>query len=208
MKVQGDLIVKRGIFAEVRADRGLRVATITTDETLDLNAYSWQKLKDITASDDVNLPDATTLKLGWSVVVENDSTSTYALVVKDSAGGTLKTIAIGDSYEFTCQSIGTAAGVWHVTSLEDSTVTVASRYTEDFDATTDWGSPSAGVYTFTVLGSAHTRGLNPSVMVFETASTVESKVDLDISYDNTTGDISLVVPQTPDCRFAGRILVI
>lgn len=208
-KVMGDLVVKRGMFAEVRADRGLRVATITANETLDLNSYSWQKLRDNTAADSVILPSATTLKLGWAVVVENNALSTYNLVVKDGgAGATIKTIAPGEAYEFTCQSISAAAGVWHVMSLTDVSSIVASRFTTNFDAATDWGSPSAGYYTYTVLGSAHTRGVNPSVMVFETSGSVESKVALDISYDNTTGDISLVVPDSPDCRFAGRILVI
>jgi len=209
MKVMGDLVVKRGMFAEVRADRGLRVATIVTDETLDLNSYSWQKLKDVTAADNVILPDATTLKLGWAQVIENDSTSTYSLSVKDGgAGAVLQVVAPGEVYEFVCQSIGAAAGVWRVVSLENTTIVAATRYTEDFDATTDWGAAGGGYYTITITGATHTRGLNPTVIVFETAATVETRVDLDISYDNTTGDISLVVPETPDCRFAGRALII
>lgn len=207
-KVFGDLTIKRGMFAEVRADRGLRVATITTPETLDKNAYSWQKLTNATSTLAVNLPDATTLQMvGWAVVIENPSASSYNLTVKDAAAGTVKTVIPGTAFEFVCQSVSSAAGVWHVTDMGDATVAAATRYSQDFNATTDWGSPSAGAYTLTVLGSAHTRGVNPTAMVFETNSTIESKVELDMSFDNTTGDVSLVVPQVPDCRFAGRVLI-
>ena len=208
-KIYGDLVVKRGMFAEVRSDRGLRVTTITANETLDLNAYSWQKLKNVTSALNVILPAATTLKLGWSVVVQNDPTSTFNLLVKDGgAGATLKTLLPGHAYEFTCQSIGAAAGVWYLTQLDDTSIVVASRYSTDFNATSDWGVAAGGLYTLTILGSAHGRGVNPTVTVFETVGAVESKVGLDVAFNNTTGDVSLVVPETPDCRFAGRALLI
>lgn len=207
-KIFGDLEVKRSIFGEVRTDRGLRAVTITADETLNLNSYSWQKIKNVTSALDVNLPDATTLKAGWSVVIENDATSTFNLVVVDAGTNTIRTLTPGEAVEFTVQSIAAAAGVWHLTKREDAGSVPASRYTTDFNATTDWGTASGGEYTITILGSAHTRGLNPSVTVFETVGAVESKVSLDISYDNTTGDISLVIPEHPDMRFAGRVLII
>ena len=204
MQVKGDLLVKRTMTAEVRADRGLRAATIVTDETLDLNAYSWQKLKDITAADAVILPDATTLPAkGWAVVVENDATSTYSLTVKDGgAGGTIKVVAPGEAFEFVCQSISAAAGVWHITSMEDTTVQIAARYQQDFNATSDW---TAGVITIT--GATHTRGLNPQAQVYEVSGAAETRVDLDIAYDNTTGDVTLTVPIIPDCRFQGRCVI-
>ena len=208
-KVWGDFLVKRVLTSEVRADRGLRVATITTNETLDLNSYSWQKLTNNTSSLDVSLPDATTLPIkGWSQVVENPIASSFDLVVKDGAGTILKTVVPGTAYEFTCEDIGSAAGVWFVTSLGDDTVLAASRYSQDFDNATDWGSPSAGAYTITITEVVHTRGLNPQVTVLEVVGDIETEVDVEVSYDKTTGDVSIAVPQTPDCRFAGRVLII
>lgn len=207
-KIYGDLDVKRSIFGEVRTDRGLRAATITTAETLNVNSYSWQKLTNATSALDVNLPDATTLKLGWAVVVENPVASTFNLVVKDAAAGTIKTITPGHAFEFTVQSIGAAAGVWHVASMDDISTVSASRYSQDFNATSDWGAAAGGYYTITITGATHTRGNNPVATVFETVGSVESKVGLDLSYDNTNGNVSIAVPDVPDCRFAGRILII
>jgi hypothetical protein len=213
-KVFGDLTIKRGMFAEVRSDRGLRVATITVNETLDNNAYSWQKLQNNTASLDVNLPAANTLQLvGWAVIIENNALSTFSLVVKDSTGAIIKTIvapAAGSirAYEFVCQDISTAAGVWYTVSMEDTAVQAASRYAYDFNATNNWGDASAGNFTLTASGVDHTRGLNPSVMVYETAGPVQTMVDLDLRYNGTTGDVSLVVPETPNCRFAGRVVIL
>lgn len=208
MKVFGDLIGKRAIQGEVRVDRGLRVTTITTAETLDKNAYSWQKLRNNTSTLAVNLPTATTLMLGWAVVVENPAASTFNLTIKDASAGTIKTLIPGVAYEFTCQDIGSAAGVWNVTELGDTAVLSAPRYAQNFNNTTDWGTAAGGYYTITVTGATHTRGINPIARVFETSGAVESEVELDLSYDNTTGDVSLAVPETPDCRFTGRTVIV
>lgn len=213
-KVYGDLIIKRGVFAEVRADKGLWAETIIANKTLDKNSYSWQKLRNNTSALDVNLPDATTLQMvGWAVTIENNSISTFAINVKDSAGGLIKTIAAPAAgtiraYEFVCQDISLAAGVWYTVSMEDTAVQSASRYSGNFGNGVDWGGVVGGEYIFTASGVDHTRGLNPSVMVFETAGSTETMVDLDIKYDNITGDVSLVVPDSPDCRFAGRVVIL
>ena len=207
MKVMGDLNVKRTMTAEVRADRGLRVATITpsTPEALDLNAYSWQKLT-AAAPETVVMPDATTLPIaGWQVVIE---AITSDITVTDFDNTVLKVVPAGQAYQFTCQDIGSTAGVWHFYTLEDFGAIAATRFKKDFNATSDWAGPSAGKYTITVTAATHLRGVNPSVLVSETVGGVEERVEVDIAYDDSTGDVRITVPQHPDCRFAGRALFV
>jgi hypothetical protein len=204
MKVFGDLDVKRAIVGEVRVDQGLRVATISATETLTKNSYSWQKLT-AAAPQDVNLPDATTLPIkGWAVVIQ---AITSALTVKNSAGTTIKVVGAGETFRFTVQDISTAAGVWDYRALPTSYSPGVSKYAQDFDATTDWGTAGGGLYTLAITGATHGMGTNPTVVVYETTSTTESKVELDVDYDNVTGDVSLIVPEVPDCRFAGRVVI-
>jgi len=78
---------------------------------------------------------------------------------------------------------------------------VASRYTQDFNATTDW-SAGAGVFTLTVLAAAHGRGTDPIVSVKDSGTNDVVGVQTTIS---VTGLITLTVPDTPDGRFAGRL---
>jgi len=205
MKVMGDLQVKRTMTAEVRADRGLRSATITAAETLNKNSYSWQKLT-AAAPQDVIMPDATTIINGWQVTIQ---AITSDLTVKDGdTGATIKVVPAGETYQFTCTDNSSTAGEWHSYTLEDFGAIAATRYASDFNATTDWGTAAGGVYTLTVTGATHLRGVNPSVLVYETAGAVETRVDLDISYNSSTGDVSFVVPEEPNCRFAGRAVFI
>lgn len=75
-----------------------------------------------------------------------------------------------------------------------------------FNNTTDWGSPSGGIYTITVLAATHSKGTKPLVHIFE-----ESGLDflaVGIGYKlNTSGDVIIEVLQTPDNRFAGKIII-
>ena len=203
-KIFGDLDVKRAIIGEVRVDEGLRAATITADETLTVNSYSWQKLTAITPHN-VILPSALTLPIaGWKIVVQ---AITSDLTVKDSASTTIKVVPAGTAYVFTNQDITTAAGVWHFYTLDDAYIPAVKKYAQDFNATTDWGTSVGGYYTLTIVGATHTMGLNPTVIVYETTATTEAQVDLDISYNNTNGNVSLVTPDVPNCRFAGRVVI-
>jgi len=82
-------------------------------------------------------------------------------------------------------------------------------YTESFDATTSWGAASGGLYTITVLASAHGKGTSVSnVVSYETVGGDSEKVlPNEVLVDNTTGDVSLTVSETPDGRFAGKLII-
>ena len=84
----------------------------------------------------------------------------------------------------------------------------AERYIESFDATTDWGSPSGGLYTISITAAAHGKGINPNILVFEDVSGNFERVEPNQTIVDASGNISITVLQSPDTRFAGKILVI
>lgn len=69
-----------------------------------------------------------------------------------------------------------------------------------------WGSPSSGVYSITVLEATHGREENPVVQVYENDLTNFDQIEVDINI-NPSGDITISVPETPDLRFEGKIII-
>lgn len=84
----------------------------------------------------------------------------------------------------------------------------AVRYIYSFNNTTDWGSPSGGYYTIIILAGIHNQGLDPQVMVFEQVGLLFEYVTVDQLALNASGDISIRVPDSPDLRFTGKLIVI
>lgn len=71
---------------------------------------------------------------------------------------------------------------------------------------TQWGSPSGGIYSLTILASNHGHGVNPLVQCLETNG---ANYDLLIVSHklNTSGDVTIEVDQAPDNRFLGKIII-
>jgi hypothetical protein len=69
----------------------------------------------------------------------------------------------------------------------------------------DWVSDS-GDYSITVLESSHIKGINPTVQVFEDNGIEFEEVEVLIELNNN-GDTKILVPQSPDLRFAGKIII-
>lgn len=85
---------------------------------------------------------------------------------------------------------------------------VAAKYVDTFNATTDWGSPSGGYYTITITEATHNLGINPTINLFEEDAGDYLSVEVDEIRVNVSGDVSFRVPETPDLRFAGKIIII
>ena len=64
------------------------------------------------------LPDATTLTVGHTFIVHNQSSG--VVTVQTNGGATIRLIAGGFDAEFVCTSIGTAAGTWEIQSNVNS----------------------------------------------------------------------------------------
>jgi hypothetical protein len=204
----GDVKVLRTIDAGRRSNQGATTKTITAQENLDLHS-SWLQNLSAATIQDVVLPDATTLSVGWCVriyatgaanldVNTYDATTPISLIVIES----------GRMYEFTCTDNSDAAGTWHVNFLEQSDLVVSERYPETFDATSSWGSASGGYYTITILASNHKRGTNPVVGgIFKESGSDYIQIEVDSIKVLANGNIEIKVIENPDGRFAGKILV-
>ena len=159
---------------------------------------------------DVVLPDATTLLNGFQVSIT--ATGAAGLSVKTYHATTpvlLKTIDAGRRYKFILVNNLTAAGTWQVELKHDLETVAADRFTQAFNATTDWGSASGGYYTFIITAATHGKGLNPVFEIVENTGSEMGKVGVDnASFNISTGDISIRVNDVPDCRFAGKIIVL
>lgn len=202
-----------------RFNTGHNKETISSSRQLTWDDYGWLSISNATEQN-VILPDATTNPNystltgvtdleGWSIVIYVPDTSGDSVMVQTYSATTptdLKQILAGRAYRFTCVDASTAAGTWHINYLEESDLVPSERYTSSFDATTSWGAAAAGYYTITVTAATHGRGTNPEVSVLAVDGSDWVKVSPDRIKVLSTGDVQIRVPETPDLRFAGKIL--
>ena len=201
--IKGDLNVLRSIYAGRRVNQGINVEVITAQVDLGKDSAAIQHLS-AAAGQDCVLPDATTLDAGWKVVVKASGAS--AIAVKTYHATTpvlLKSVASGDTYEFTLTNNGSAAGTW----VYSQSVVTSAPYTSSFDATTSWGSASGGFYTITVTAATHGKGATPIFQLYELSGSDYLAVGVYQASFNGSGDISIKVPETPSGRFAGLLVV-
>jgi len=207
MEIKGDLQVCRTIDAGRRVNQGMNVETITAAEQLVINSHAWQNLS-AAAAQDVILPDATTLTNGWEVVVQSSGAATLSVKTYDATTPVLlQAVPSGKAYKFTLVDNGTDEGSWYVNLLEDAELLPTARHVEAFDATTDWGAASGGIYTQTITEATHGRGTSPQVDLFEESGSDFILVDADVKV-LANGDVEITVPESPDCRFAGKAVFV
>jgi len=72
------------------------------------------------------------------------------------------------------------------------------------DATTAWGTATAGVYSFTVTAATHGIANPRLVQVYESVGSDHVLVSADVTIAST-GGVTVSALATPDTRFAGRI---
>lgn len=205
--IKGDLNVGRTLTAGRRVNQGFRAQTITGSEQLEKHSANWQRLT-ASSNQDVILPDATDLPLGWSVIVEAKTSSLDVKTYDDTTPVSRKVVTPDRAYEFHLMDNSTEAGVWYTNFLEESDTLASTRYTHTFDATTSWGTASGGYYTMSIAQSSHTRGLSPDIMVSELVGSDYVKVELDELKTLANGNVEMRVPESPDCRFAGKVVLV
>ena len=76
-----------------------------------------------------------------------------------------------------------------------------------FNATTDWSGPSGGFYTVTLAWADHGKSKSPIAQVFQKDGTDYYGVDVDRVTVNSSGDVTIRVPDSPDSRFEGKLVV-
>lgn len=206
MDRRGDLRVGRTIIADRRVDAGASAQTLSAQKDLDRHSHAWLRLSNATTQD-VILPDATDLPLGWSVVVDVPSASTAPVKVKKHGGAALKSIEQGRAYKFTCVDIGSAAGVWYINFLEEADLIPTERYVEAFDNDEDW-TDATPYWTITVNETDHGRGTKPTVQVFQKESSDYIQVSPDRILVDASGNVTMRVPTDPNLRFEGEMIFI
>ena len=207
MEVIGNLNVGNILTAR-RGNNGANSETITTTRTIDINDYQWLNI--INAStQDIVLPDATTLPLGWNITINVPPISGASVHVKSyhiSSPVLVKNILPDFAYTFTCVNIGTSAGEWQVSFLYESNLVSNPRFESTFNGTTDWGVAGGGFYTIEVTAITHGRGTMPTVQTEKLTGSDYYKVDTDRCLILANGDVQIRVQDSPDLRFAGRLL--
>lgn len=210
MEIKGDLRVRRTLQADRRVDSALSNETLAGNRTVSRNDYAMLNLDPNGANRNVVLPDATTLPLGWTILVRH-SGSADDLVVQDNAASTLKTITApppsADTimYQFVLLTNSVAAGTWSVIELGDAGTQIASKFVDTF-LVADWSAPSGGYRTLTALASTHGRGTNPLYIVQETSGGNHDKVICDRERMNSSGDLELRI--VDGVEFDGRIIFV
>ncbi len=97
------------------------------------------------------------------------------------------------------------AGV--VTLIEKPTVT-SSTYITTFNATTDWGTAGGGFYTITVPAATHGITTPNSVDTWEDDGAGNfTKTTVELPRILSNNDITISVSDSPDGRFAGRVVI-
>lgn len=205
--IYGDLKVKRSLNVDRRLNEGLSRETITGARTVDKNDFSWLQITNA-STQDVILPDATTLANGWVINVMADALSGASVNVKTyhaTVPVLKKNILVGRAYSFTLIDNTTAAGEWQLNFLEEADLMSSSRYVDTFNATTDWTAGS-GYYTRTVAQTTHLMGASPTARV-RAGSGPYVNVEPDQLSVAANGDITIQVTLNPDLRFAGQIVI-
>lgn len=207
-EVFGDLNIGRS--AKARSyQHGLSVETLTTSRNIDVHDYQYLRLSCAT-NQDVILPNASLLTAGWNrtIDVADDSVGSILLKTYDAITPVLlKTLASGKSVKVTLISGATDAGTWKIEVISSTETSAAERYVSGFTATTEWGAAAGGYYTIPVTAATHGIGINPVVSVQQLTGADYLIVDVDQLKVFANGDVSIRVPETPDLRFAGRLVI-
>lgn len=209
-QVKGDLSVKRSLTVDRRITDGFSAETIVAIRNITVNDYAWLRITN-TTTQDIVLPDATTLLNGWKQVIDVPSTSGASVNVKTYHATTpvlLKNILAGRTYTFILVDNSTSIGVWKIEFIEESEFVPVERFVSTFTATTEWGTASGGFYTITVTEATHGRGVQPLVTIQELSGSDYINVSPHSILILANGNISISVPDSPDLRFAGRMIIV
>lgn len=173
----------------------------------------WATISDLTGSVNVAV-DVFTYDQVEVIVLTYDSLTDHILVVAQSFDGAVMSINTPDGGIDDVNNITFTSDDNSVIITSDpgtGTINFAAvsggtpNYVGVFNATTDWTGPSSGLYTRTVTFATHAKA-NPVVEVFETNGLVFDEVYTEITV-NASYDVTIKVTESPDLRFAGKLIV-
>lgn len=84
----------------------------------------------------------------------------------------------------------------------------APHYVQSFDNTTSWGTASGGEYSISISAGTHGLGTNVIATVYEQLSPTEFEEVFVYTTITSAGTVTIKVPETPDTRFTGKIIIV
>jgi hypothetical protein len=208
---------------DIDSDGKIAFSTVNAGPTFTIEVKGRQAGQNIFTFIDtvIGSADKTVIVTMWDFLQIN-------ITVYDSTSNHVQVIASGSNTDSEAiNSINTPNGSLVATSdltftSQDSSVTITADVntnTIDFAAAgggattkyvktvllSDWVGPSSGEYTLTIAHSFH--GIpNPQVVSYETSGADFEQILVPIKID-AAHNITLTVPQTPDTRFTGKIVI-
>lgn len=209
-KVLDHMLAKANVHSETRVDDSYEARTISADEQLVYTDQKYLLIDSDTAGSDVILPVANdgNLKVGWTQRIKIDAATAESVKVMTYDAVTpveLKAPLAGQTFDFVCVGVGTAAGSWVIYRVNEDGQQEAERYVGVFNATTDW-TLNGEVYERTVTAATHgITGNNPAPHTFEGTGPFErAEVGENLA---ANGDYTITVSASPDNRFAGKTII-
>lgn len=152
------------------------VSAITSSATLTASSAGYQQTRMTAIGQAVTLPDATTMTVGAPKFYIDNSLGGYPVGIRNTSGTLLMGVAAGGTAYVSCESIGTAAGVWSVTgtNLEPGLITIDNTF--------------SSAYTNTVFRPFVALDDNKSIHFLEKSSGFAA-----VAVDNTTGAVGTPV---------------
>ena len=204
---QGSLDVSADLSATWRARDSFEDITITAPTAYQASSYTTRWLRVTTSGTDpvLQLPDATSLPVGWWLRVTNLGTSNDLLVKTNDLATTVATVTndLAFSYEVVLVVNGTQSGVWAAGLDIDAATAIQDKYVLNFTPGLFSTSGDESFYSRTV--SLHKKGTMPVMFIYQTNGNDCEKVYVKNLVTNTK-QIRLYVPT--GLEFAGRIHVI
>jgi hypothetical protein len=204
---QGSLDVSADLSATWRARDSFEDITITAPTAYQANSYTTRWLRVTTSGTDpvLQLPNATSLPVGWWLRVTNLGTSANLLVKTNDLVTTVATVTndLAFSYEVVLVVNGTQAGVWAAGLDIDAATAIQDKYVANFTPGSFSTSGDESFYSRSI--SVHKKGTMPVIFIYQTTGSDCEKIYVK-NLVNNISQVQLYV-QTGD-EFAGRMHVI
>lgn len=160
----------------------LSAANITLEWPLESDApeYPAARILDVTSANSrsITLPDATLAGPGETILFNNLPASSTSFTVKDAAGATVATVAVGTAWQLYLAGNATAAGTWRAYQMGASTATVNAADLAGYGLTVTSGelSQAMPVEEFTV--SPYTLAVTDRAKLIVWAGSGAGEIDL------------------------------